>query len=244
VTTAYADAGRGGARWQGINDRGRLLIAEMNRLGIVIDITHATEAAQQQIIQASRAPVVASHVGMRAVCNNPGNLSDDVLRALASKGGLVGIHSGAANISQRYLDWSRTHPPVPVNGLTLQDVVQAELPLVRSPTQDYGTYIEALDSRMGGLWRQFHAQPWRDAADAELLVPTVDEFAQHVAHAVSVAGPTHVAIGMDLFQGRSHLKDFDARAYPKLVDALRKRNIPSDVLGENWLRMFDAATVQ
>jgi membrane dipeptidase len=121
VTTAYADAGRGGARWQGINDRGRLLIAEMNRLGIVIDITHATEAAQQQIIQASRAPVVASHVGIRAVCNNPGNLSDDVLRALASKGGLVGIHSGAANISQRYLDWSRTHPPVPVNGLTLQD---------------------------------------------------------------------------------------------------------------------------
>jgi len=244
VTTAYADAGRGGARWQGINDRGRLLIAEMNRLGIIIDITHATEAAQRQIIQASRAPVVASHVAMRALCNNPGNLSDDVLGALAMKGGLVGIHGGAANISQRYFDWSRSHPPVSMNSLTLQDVVQAELPLVRSPTQDYGTYIEALDARMGGLWRQFHAQPWKDAADAELLVPTVDEFAEHVAHAVSIAGPTHVGIGLDLVHGRSYLKNFDARAYPRLVDALKKRKIPSEVLGENWLSMLDAAKVQ
>jgi membrane dipeptidase len=180
---------------------------------------------------------------MRALCNNPGNMSDDVLRALAAKGGLVGIHSGAATISQRYFDWSRGHPPVSVNDLTLQDLVQAELPLVRSPTHDYGTYIEALDARMGGLWRQFHAKPWKDAADAEILVPTVDEWAGHVAHAVSIAGPTRVAIGLDLFHGRSHLKDFDARGYPRLVDALRKRNIPSDVFGENWLRMLDTARV-
>jgi membrane dipeptidase len=68
VTTAYADSSlQGEAKWSGINDPGRRLIAEMNRLGIIIDITHATEAAQRQIIQASRAPVVASHDGLRAV---------------------------------------------------------------------------------------------------------------------------------------------------------------------------------
>jgi membrane dipeptidase len=78
VTNSYADSSaRGEVKWNGINDRGRRSIAEMNRLGIMIDIAHATEAAQQQIIEASRAPVVDSHVGMRAVCNNPANMPDD-----------------------------------------------------------------------------------------------------------------------------------------------------------------------
>ena len=105
VTNAYADSSvRGEARWNGINRRGRRLIAEMNRLGIMIDIAHATEAAQRQIIEASRAPVVDSHTGMRSICNNPANMPDDILRALAAKGGVVGIHSSAAVISQRYND--------------------------------------------------------------------------------------------------------------------------------------------
>src|ERR1700730_8940672 len=110
VTTAYADSSvRGPAKWSGINEQGPRLIAEMNRLGIVIDITHATEAAQRQIIEASRAPVVATHVGLRAICNNPANMSDDIVRAIAAKGGLVGIHSSAVVISQRFFDYSRAH---------------------------------------------------------------------------------------------------------------------------------------
>jgi membrane dipeptidase len=71
----------------GINDKGRRLIAEMNRLGMLIDISHATEGAQWQIIELSRAPVVASHVALHAICNNPGNISDDILRALARRAG-------------------------------------------------------------------------------------------------------------------------------------------------------------
>jgi len=110
LTNSYADSSlRGEPKWSGINERGRRLITEMNRLGMMIDITHATEAAQRQIIQASKAPVVASHVGLQAICSNPTNMPDDILRALATKGGLVGIHSSAAVISQRYYDWSRTH---------------------------------------------------------------------------------------------------------------------------------------
>jgi membrane dipeptidase len=96
VTSAFGDSGgRESGKWGGINDRGRRLIAEMNRLGIVIDFTHATEAGQKQIIEASRAPVVASHVALRAVCDTPGNMSDDMVRTIAAKGGLVGIHSTA-----------------------------------------------------------------------------------------------------------------------------------------------------
>ena len=99
VTTAYADSSvRGAAKWSGINEKGRRLIAEMNRLGMLIDISHATEAAQRQIIAASRAPVVASHIALRAICSNPANMSDDVFRALAAKGGIVAIHSAAEQI--------------------------------------------------------------------------------------------------------------------------------------------------
>jgi membrane dipeptidase len=243
-TTAYADSSaRGGVIWSGINDRGRKLIAEMNRLGMIIDITHATEQAQRQIIEASRAPVVASHVAMRAVCANPGNMPDDILRDIAAKGGLVGIHSSADVISQGYHDWASTHPPGRVNGLTTADRVGAELPLIRSPNRDYGEYINALDTEMGGIWRRAHAVPWIDDPEAEALVPTADAWAEHIAHAVAVAGPDHVAIGLDLTHGRSNLKNFNAGHYQELVEAIRKRKLPEQVLGENWLRVMDAAKV-
>jgi membrane dipeptidase len=243
VTNSYADSSlRGEPKWNGINDRGRRLIAEMNRLGIMIDIAHATEAAQRQIIEASRAPVVDSHVGMRAVCDNPANMPDDILRALAAKGGMVGIHSYAAVISQRYYDWMRT---LSTGGGAYAsgrpDPPRAELQLVRSPTRDYGEYIAALDTEMGNLWRRWFGQRWPEAAEAEPLVPTEDEWASHVEHAVRIAGSTHVALGLDLTNGRSTLKNFDARGYPRLAEAIRKRNLPDTVLGENWLRIMDAA---
>ena len=100
ITNSYADSSiHGEAKWGGINEWGRRLIAEMNRLGIMIDIAYATDAAQRQIIEASKAPVVDSHVGMRAVCGNPANMPDDILQALAVRGGLVGIPL-CANITE------------------------------------------------------------------------------------------------------------------------------------------------
>ena len=238
VTNSYADSSaRGGVKWNGINERGRRLVAEMNRLGMVIDITHATEAAQRQIIAASKAPVVASHTGMQALCNNPTNMPDDILRALAAKGGLVGIHGNSTVISQRYYDWSRTHPPAPGSF----DTARAELSLIRSPNRDYGEYIDALDSYMGKMWRERFKDPWHDTPEAEALVPSVDDWAAHVEHAIKIAGPAHVAIGLDLTTGRSTLKNFNASGYQRLVEALRKRNISGGVLGENWLRILDAA---
>src|SRR3954447_6474285 len=86
----------------------RLLVAEMNRLGILIDITHGTEAVHKQLIETSRAPVVASHDTLRAVAGV--GLSDEVLKALAAKGGLVGIHGGAAVIGRRYRQWMAADP--------------------------------------------------------------------------------------------------------------------------------------
>jgi membrane dipeptidase len=245
VTTAYADSSvRGEAKWSGINDKGRRLIAEMNRLGMLIDISHATEAAQRQIIAASRAPVVASHTALRAICSNPSNLSDDVLRALTAKGGMIGIHSAAEQIGQRYYDWSRGKPSIPVNGVTREEILFGELPLIRSPNRDYGDYIDALDAQQGSRWRRFYAQPWHESPEGEAVVPSLDDWVAHVAHAVAVGGPRSVAIGLDLTHARSTLKNFDASHYPELVEALRKRSLATpDILGESWLRVLDAAKV-
>jgi len=245
VTAAYADSAvRGGVKWSGINDKGRRLIAEMNRLGMLIDISHATEAAQRQIIAASRAPVVASHTALRAICSNPSNLSDDILRALIAKGGMVGIHSAAEQIGQRYYDWSRGKPSTPVNGVTREDILFAELPLIRSPNHDYGEYIDALDAELGSRWRRLYSQPWHESPEGEAFVPSLDDWVAHVAHAAAIGGPKSVAIGLDLTNARSTLKNFDAGHYPELLEALRKRNLATpEILGENWLRVLDAARV-
>ena len=80
----------------------------MNRLGILIDITHGTEAVHKQLIEASKAPVVASQATIRAVSGV--GLSDEVLKALAAKGGLVGIHGGAAVVGKRYRKWLSENP--------------------------------------------------------------------------------------------------------------------------------------
>lgn len=165
-------------------------------------------------------------------------MSDDILRALSSKGGLVGIHSNAAVISQRYYDWQRTHPA------SVPDIVRAELELVRSPNHDYGEYVAAMDAKMGSLWRLLYGQRWPEAAEAGPLVPTSEDWIAHVEHAVAVTGRMNVAIGLDLTTGRSTLKNFDAGSYPELVNAVRKHKLPDEVLGENWLRVMDAAKVR
>ena len=243
VTTSYSDSAVSGAtKWSGINDRGRRLVAEMNRLGIIIDITHSTEEAQRQIINVSRAPVVVSHVGVQALCNNPANFSDDLLRALAAKGGLIGIKAKSENISQRYFDWQRTHGPTRRNGLTYNEMIGAKLSLLLSPDRDYGVYIDAADSKIRELWRGAYAQTWQDDPEGEALVPTADEWADHVQHAIAIAGPANVGIGLDAGP-TSLLKDFNNGSYRLLVDALRKRNAPAGVLGDNWVRVMDAAKV-
>lgn len=236
TTNAYADAGLGERHWSGINDHGRKLIAEMNRLGIIIDVSHASDEAQLQIISASRAPVTGSHHGLRAFCNHPRNLSDAVLKAMAAKGGLMGMHSSAAFLSQKYYDWSRAReggapvvPPLPV----------------RSPDKDYGKYLADLDAQITSRWVRNYSKPWRDLTPPDAPVPTVKDWADQVDYAVKLVGDSHIAIGLDMNQGGSNLRDFDASGFPRLTDALVAKGYSAAaikrILGENWLRLLDSA---
>ncbi len=237
---AYADSAMpGGQHWKGLNARGRELIAEMNRLGILIDISHATDDSMRQIVEASRTPVVGSHVGIYSIVPRPGAVPDDVVRSLAAKGGVLAINSNAPTISRKYLEWSQNNRvPATPGGIRPGDDWTRQ----RRRAPDYGEYAEAFDAYMRNRWFQMWEKPWHDSPDAP--VPTVDEYADYIARAVAIAGADHVAIGQDLWHGRSHLKDFDASGYPRLVAALQKRNVPAKVLGENWLRVLDAAKLR
>jgi len=87
----WADSSQDEPRWGGLNDLGRRMVREMNRLGIVVDISHASDATVSDVLRTSRAPVIASHSCCRALCDHPRNLSDPQIRALARRGGVLCI---------------------------------------------------------------------------------------------------------------------------------------------------------
>ena len=149
---AFADSAlapvQGGQKpehYKGINERGRALVSEMNRLGILIDITHGTEAVHLQLIEASRAPVVASHDTHRAPWRAPA-CPTSVLKALAAKGGLVGIHGGAAVVGQRYRKWMADNPDkAPPTRARRCSTWSGYKPSVPRAPGDHGEYIEKFD---------------------------------------------------------------------------------------------------
>lgn len=236
---AFADAEIDGPpHWNGINARGRELVAEMNALGVLIDITHATPRAQAQIIEASAAPVVASHVSLAAVSGT--GLSDGNLRALAAKGGLAGIVGTSTALSSRYRDWMAAHPET-ARAATAPIVGMVGYKSPRpAPALDHGEFGRWFDQQM----RANHLavfRPWTEPVDAKPFVPTADDWAAHAEHVVRTVGPGHAGIGLDLVGGRSCVPA-DASGYPDLLQALR-RSLPAEtaakVVGQNWMRVLD-----
>jgi microsomal dipeptidase-like Zn-dependent dipeptidase len=108
-TSNYADSCCSAAKWHGLNDRGRELIREMNRLGMVINVSHASDDAISAAIDASSVPVVATHHGLRAVNDIPRNMPDWLLKKLAAKGGVIGFQIGNEFHNRRAFDWVTAH---------------------------------------------------------------------------------------------------------------------------------------
>jgi membrane dipeptidase len=231
----------GGPHWGGINDHGRALIEEMNALGILIDITHASTAAQAQIIDVSQAPVVASHVTAAAV-SGAGGLSDDLIVKLAAKGGVMGIHGGSGSVGVRYKQWVAQNPQrAAALSKAINDMVQYRPSFGRTPDDsNYGDFIARFDQESHDRTAAVFV-PYVDPPDAAAAVPTPDEWAQQVDHVISLVGPEQVGIGLDMFGGRSGVPA-DASGYPLLVDAISRVTAHKNVelvTGENWLRILE-----
>jgi membrane dipeptidase len=226
----------------GINDRGRALVAKMNELGILVDIAHGTEAVQAQLIAASRAPVVASHETVKAVSG--AGLSDETLKALAAKGGLIGIHGAAAVVGKRYRQWMTGNPAGAANaGKAVFGMVGFQ-PSTTRPPGDHGEYIERFDREFRERWRAL--ADWKEDPSATPFLPTIDEWAEHVDYVIKLVGADHVAIGLDMVTGRSTVPP-DPTGYPSLMAALGRITTPVNVrkiAGENWMRVFGDAKVR
>lgn len=236
---AKVQGGQDPDHYGGINEHGRKLVAQMNQLGILIDITHGTEAVQAQLIEASRAPVVASHETVKAVSGV--GLSDDMLKSLAAKGGLVGIHGGAAVVSKRYRKWMSDNPAAAANASKAVFDMVGYQPSFTRPPGDHGEFIARMDKEFRERWLAL--TKWKEDPSAIPFLPTADEWAEHVDYVIKLVGADHVAIGLDMVAGRSSVPP-DPSGYPDLIAAIKKITTPENVrkiVGENWMRVLGQA---
>ena len=225
----YADACCAKHPWKGLTPHGRELIREMNRLGMVINVSHASDEAMLQAIEESKQPVIATHHGMRAFNDIPRNISDDLLKKLAAKGGVMGFQIGNDFHNRRMFDWKTEHAGKPF--WDTGDIAKrpANMPLAE------------LDKLIAP---QF-PMPGVDAPDDVRF--SVDDWVAVVDRAIQLVGEDHVALGSDFDGGPTLPRNFrDVRDLPMITEAMVRRGY-SDArirkfLGGNLLRVFRQVT--
>jgi membrane dipeptidase len=206
----------------GLTDFGRDVIREMNRLGMMVDISHVSDRSFYNALVVSRAPVIASHSSSRAVTNHPRNMTDDMLVALARNGGVAQVNFSCGFVSDVYIAQSKA----------FWDAHPAEF----KRTQEIYFGPKTQDSR---------AEFDKLIAMKEAAVPRppLSALIDHFAHMITVAGVEHVGIGSD-FDGVECLPEGidGVQDLPKITAELVKRGYGAEdlhkILGGNLLRVF------
>ena len=208
---------------EGLNEFGKDVVYEMNRLGMMVDISHVSDKTFYRTLIISRAPVIASHSSARALCDAPRNMTDDMLRAVANNGGVVQVNFYSAFLSQAYRDAQRAQRP------------EVEKAVAELKAKDKAESKDASDEEIAKLQRQF--------AD-RIPRPPLSLLIDHIDHIAKVAGVDHVGIGSDFDGVEGQLPEgMDSVAdLPKITAELMKRGYsPEDcrkILGGNLLRVF------
>lgn len=208
-------------QWHGLSPFGKELITAMNRTGVMVDISHVSDEAFWQAIEISKVPLIATHSSARYL--TPGferNMSDDMIRALAEKGGVIQINFGSTFVTQRANAWSSEFSTHRNAWLKEKDL------------EDNETAAEAFTAG----YRAAHPFPYA----------TTNEVLDHFDHVVKIAGIDHVGIGSDydgvgdsLPEGLKSVAD-----YPRLVQGLLDRGYSEKdigkILGGNAMRVWEA----
>ena len=214
---------------EGLSEFGKDVVYEMNRLGMMVDISHVSDRTFFRTLVITRAPVIASHSAARALCDAPRNMTDDMLRAVAnsggpnSKGGVVQVNFYSAFISQAYRDAQTAQKP------------EAEKAVQRLKEKYKAEGKEAPEAEISKLQRQY--------AD-RIPRPPLSALVDHIDHIAKIAGVDHVGLGSDFDGVDGQLPEgMDSPAdLPKITAALMERGYSAEdcrkILGGNLLRVF------
>ena len=209
----------------GMTDFGRDVVREMNRLGMMVDVSHVSDATFYQALLVSQAPVIASHSSSRALTNHPRNMTDDMLRAVARNGGVVMVNFYSAFVDENYRKASSDPEKVRQRDAALEAYRKAHPHPDGSPV----TYQET-----AAIEKQWSAQFPR---------PPLKSLIDHIDHVAHVAGIDHVGLGSDFDGITSSPQGIDSVAdLPKITEALFQRGYTREqidkILGGNFLRVM------
>lgn len=197
--------------WKGLSPKGREFVTEGNRLGIVLDASHASDDVLRQMVAQSKAPIILSHSGMRAIYDHPRNVSDADAKLVAAKGGVIQI-----NVYNGYM--------------IAQPTIAERSEALRALRATYGRP----DSLNAEQKRAIIAK--RQEIDARWPVPRAnfDDFMKHLNHAIKLVGIDHVGISGD-FDGGGGVDDLnDITDYPRITEAMLKAGYKPADIGKFW----------
>lgn len=221
-TNNWADASRGEAKHNGLTDFGREVVREMNRLGMLVDVSHVSDKTMSDVLDISTAPIVASHSSAQFFSKHPRNVNDDLIKRIAKNGGVVMINFYPAFLDQRYWDEERARN-------------EKLKPQLDALNEQFKNDLSALSEAKRKLYA---ANP--------IYALSYTKIVDHIDHIKEVAGIDYVGIGSDfdgvpaLPEGINGIEDLPLITYEMLRRNYSETDIRK-VLGENFLRAFAQA---
>ena len=210
-----------GAEWNGLSPLGQDAVKACNRLGLVIDGSHASDATVHQMIALSQAPIILTHSGCKAICDHKRNVPDDLLRELAAHGGVIQLNT--------------------VSDFVLKAAQNSELQAAIGKLFQRAASRVMTDAEESEVGIEF-ARLVREKATTRA---TLEDFLKHLFHAIEVAGVEHVGLGADMDGGGGVIGLDDVGDYPKITLALLKHGVSEGdvekIWGGNTLRVLRAA---
>ncbi|MEO8671908.1 MAG: dipeptidase [Tahibacter sp.] len=217
-----ADLGEAAIAATGATEFGRAAIERANRLGMMVDISHASDACVRDVLQLSRAPIIASHSAARALVDHPRNLSDEWLKAIASKGGVIQVVA--------YKEFLKVDPA----RKSAEKQLESEVAQSVSATAFDSEAHNQLPLYIAGMQR----------IQSRFPLATLSDYVEHIAYVARVAGIDHVGIASDFDGGGGVTGWMDASETGNVTQALRQRGFSevdiAKIWGGNLLRVWDA----